>query len=263
MDGASDLKTSPTLMNCAYPNSRCRTYSELFLGLLDADAGMILVRADHSANGAHRHPTRTAVDAVHLLMLLAPPLWHVVHSRYKRMALEHGWLQVNPQVLWAHGGTAHQAGLHSRPVLTTGAVVADYRATSWRPFTGFIRSAWRFWRIFWTPCLFLIAVGGVCEFLWGLLGLGVDWQWWLLFRYLYSTTGCVTKLSVSLTILWTWYTGWSRGYLGCGLGWRSVRQRRRSLSFRWRCFCGCFLFCRCLISRWVIDDSVVFRWTCA
>lgn len=260
MDRTSDLKISPSLINCALPDSLSlrHTYSELFLCFFDADAGMVLVRANYSANSAHTHATRPAIDAIYLLVLLAPPLRHIIHSRHKRMALEHGWLQMNLQVLWAHGGTTHQAGLHSCPLLTTGAVVADYGAASWRPFTGFIRGAGRFQSLLiLTYFLFPIAVGWARKFLRELRGLGAGWWWWVLFQFrcLYSTTGCFTKLSVSLTILWTWFTGWSHGCLGV---------KRRSLSFRWRCFCGCSLFCRCLITRRVIDgDCVVLRWTCA
>lgn len=249
---------------CAFPHSLswCHTYSEFFLGLFDADAGMILMRADHSANSAYTHATRTAVDAVYLLVLLAPPLWHVIHSRYERMALEDGWLQVNPQVLWAHGGTAHQAGLHSRPLLTAGAVVAGYGAASRRPFTGFIRGAGTFWSLLiLTSCLLLTAVRWAGEFLWGLLEHGVGWWWRLVFLCLYSTTGCFVNFCLSFITLWTWVTSWSHGCLG--FRW-SIPERRRASSFWWRCFCGWFLFCWSLISRWVLGgDCVVLRRTCA
>lgn len=186
---------------------------------------MIFVRSDHSTNGAHTHPTRTAVDAVHLLMLLAPPLWHVVHGRHERMAFKHGWLQVNLEVLGTHRGTAHQAGLHSHLLLMPRAVVADYRNASWRPYTGFI---WKF------LSLLKLVVG-----------------WWLL----NSTTECPTKISLSLTTLRTWFSSWSYGYMRCSFLWINVLLRR--LSFHLRCFWGCFLFCWCLTR---VIGGVILRW---
>lgn len=64
-------------------------HPELCLRLPDADAGVVAVRADDGAHGAHTHPTLPAVDAVYLVMLLTPPGGDVLHGRHQGVVLEH------------------------------------------------------------------------------------------------------------------------------------------------------------------------------
>lgn len=92
------------------------SHPELLLRLPDADAGVVAVRADHGAHGAHAHRTLPAVDPVDLLVLLAPPQGNVLHGRNQGVVLEDGRLQVRTEVLLTHGRPTHQAGLHSRLV---------------------------------------------------------------------------------------------------------------------------------------------------
>lgn len=74
-------------------------YPELSLRLPDANADVAAVRAYDGAHGAHTQLTLPAVDAVHLLVLLAPPGGNVLHGWDQGVTLEHRGVQVGTQVL--------------------------------------------------------------------------------------------------------------------------------------------------------------------
>lgn len=104
------------------------TYPELSLCLPDADAGMVAVWAYDSTHRAHTHSTLPAVDAVYLLVFLAPPGRNVLHGRNQRVILEDRGFQVGTQVLCTHGSSAHQTGLYSGLISSFRAIMAGHRA---------------------------------------------------------------------------------------------------------------------------------------
>lgn len=104
------------------------TYPELSLCLPDADAGVVAVRAYYSTHRAHTHPALPTVDAVYLLVLLAPPGRNVLHGRNQRVILEDRRVQVGTQVLCTHGSSAHQTCLHSGLIPSLRAIMAGHRA---------------------------------------------------------------------------------------------------------------------------------------
>ncbi len=103
------------------------TYPELSLCLPDADADVVAVRAYDSTHRAHTHPALPTVDAVYLLVLLAPPGRNVFHGRNQGVILEDRGVQVGTQVLCTHGSSTHQTGLHSGLIPSFRAIMAGHR----------------------------------------------------------------------------------------------------------------------------------------
>lgn len=100
----------------------------------------------YCTHGAHAHCTLPAVDAVHLMVLLALPERNILHGRNQGVILKHRGVQVRTQVLCTHGGPAHQTGLHSRLIYCFRAIMAGHRlgVFAFRPCKD-ANTAWRSW----------------------------------------------------------------------------------------------------------------------
>lgn len=83
---------------------------------------------DDCTHSAHTHCTLPAVDAVHLMVLLAPPERNILHWRNQGVILEHRGVQVRTQVLCTHGSPTHQTGLHGCLIYWFRAIMAGHRS---------------------------------------------------------------------------------------------------------------------------------------